>query len=315
MQRYQAQEPHMGTNFHIALYSDETATANRALELAMAEIGRIDRALSNFLSDSELSLLCRSAPHGTPVAASEHLLTVLKTADEISRKSDGAFDATIGPVTKLWRRASRQHKLPDSEQLREALELVDYRNVFIDVTHHKVALAKAGIQLDLGGIAKGYAADRALLVLRQQGIQVGLVNGGGGLATMGTPPGELGWKVTLAPLAPGGPTPSITVQSAGIATSGDKWQFAEIDGKRYSHIIDPRTGLGLTERRAVSVIARNGMLADAWATALSVLDPQAAINLANQEPDVQALISLLDAASGKTRQLRTREFQQWLTER
>ncbi len=280
----------MGTAFHIVLYSAEEATANRAFGEAFARIAELDQALSNYKPDSELNRLCRGAPHGDWVRVSQDLWRVLHASDGLSRATDGAFDVTVGGVTKLWRRARRREALPDASQLREALASVDYRLIDYDPSQHSVRLGRAGMQLDLGGIAKGYAADEALATIRSLGITRALVNGGGDLAAGEPPPGETGWRVGIASLDPDQPAPRhARLANMAIATSGDARQFVEIGGVRYSHIIDPRTGLGVTQRSSVTVAAARCIDADGWASALSVLGP-AGMELIEKRDGIEAQV-------------------------
>ncbi|MCH5378160.1 MAG: FAD:protein FMN transferase, partial [Planctomycetes bacterium] len=204
---------------------------------------------------------------------------------QLSEKTDGAFDVTVGPFSRLWRRARRQRHLPSAERLAEAKAAVGYRHVRVDAVESRVQLTAAGMRLDFGGIAKGYACDEALVAMRKIGVTRALVNGGGDLALGDPPPGESGWRVGVAPLQPNDPPSRVLhVANCGVATSGDAWQFVEIDGHRYSHILDPRTGLGVESRSSVTVLAPNGMAADALASAVSVLGVPRGLSLIEHTP-------------------------------
>jgi thiamine biosynthesis lipoprotein len=177
-------------------------------------------------------------------------------------------------VVRLWRRARRTQLLPPADQLAAARAAVGYRFLVLDPVARAVQLTRPGMRLDLGGIAKGYAAEAAQAVLRQHGVTRALVAAGGDIAVSGPPPDAAGWQVGIA--APPGATgdgPTLVLRDAAVSTSGDKEQYAEIGGKRYAHIIDPRTGMGLTETWQVTAVAADGTTADAWATALVVLGP------------------------------------------
>ncbi|HEV1286479.1 MAG TPA: FAD:protein FMN transferase [Bryobacteraceae bacterium] len=242
----------MGTLVRITIYS-ENAGPMRA---AFRRIAELDETLSDYKPDSELNKLCRTVSN--PVKVSEDLFRLLEASEKLSRLTDGAFDITIGPVTHLWRLG----KTPDVETMTR----VGWRNLVLDKRHRTAELKLAGMQLDLGAIAKGYAADEALKTLRRLGVQRALIALSGDIVAGDAPPGTKGWRVGLEPA--GG---EILLRNAAVSTSGDTEQFRDIGGVRYSHIIDPKTGLGLTSAIAVTVVARRGLEADPIATAVSVM--------------------------------------------
>jgi thiamine biosynthesis lipoprotein len=280
LERFSYTEPHMGTRFKIILYAPDEATAQRAAKAAFARIAALDGIMSDYRETSELMQLCRKAATG-PVRVREDLFDVLSRAQELSIRSDGAFDVTVGPVVRLWRQARQARRLPDPEELAQARKLVSYTNVYLDRRTHSVELLRRGMLLDLGGIAKGYAADAAVAVLKKQGIDRALVAAGGDIVASGPPPGADGWSVGIAPLEDPDrkPARSLPLRDAAVSTSGDAEQFVEIDGKRYSHIVDPRTGIGLVGRSSVTVLAPNGTTSDGLATAVSVLGPERGLAL------------------------------------
>lgn len=280
----------MGTKWHVALYSQDAKTANAAFRRAWEMVDEIERDLTNYSATSELNRLCASSPHEQPVPVGRHLWITLQAAHRMSLKTEGAFDVTIGPVSKLWRRARKKKQMPDGDKLTAALQSVGYQLIEYHPQTTSVQLTKANMQIDLGGIAKGYAVDQALAALRQCGITSALVNGGGDLAVSAPPPGEDAWHVEVAGLNPNGKTRKIALANAAVATSGDAWQFLIIDKQRYSHIIDPRTGLGTTRRITASVVAPNCMQADALASACCVLDTEASVRLINAEESTNATI-------------------------
>ena len=244
----------MGTVVRITIY----AADDSAIKPAFERIAELDQELSDYNSDSELNIL-RSTAHDWPVIVSHDLYRVLVAGQKLAARSDGAFDVTIGPVTHLW----RQGRLAD----RETLARVGWRNLV--VRGGTAYLKRAGMQLDLGGIAKGFAADEALAVLRAHGVKRALVAISGDIAAGDPPPDKAGWTIKVEP---GGR--EVLLNNAAISTSGDSEQFIEIGGVRYSHVIDPKTGLGLTNHIAVTVIAKRGLNADPLATTLSVLGEQ-----------------------------------------
>ncbi len=242
----------MGTLVRITIYSKDPLPTRAAF----SRIGELDQKLSDYKPDSELNRLCRT--HGEAVRVSEDLFRVLEASEKLSALTDGAFDVTIGPVTHLWRLG----KTPDTETMAR----VGWQNLLLDKKHRTVELRVAGMQLDLGAIAKGYAADEALKTLRKLGVKRALIAVSGDIVAGDAPSGTKGWRVGLEPA--GG---EVLLHNAAVSTSGDTEQFREIGGVRYSHIIDPKTGLGLRSAIAVTVVARRGLDADPIATAVSVM--------------------------------------------
>jgi thiamine biosynthesis lipoprotein len=289
--RFSFTEPHMGTRFKILLYAADEPAAAKAAKAAFARVAHLDQVMSDYRNTSELMQLCKQAG-GDPVKVSEELFFVLARAQEVSRQSDGAFDVTVGPIVKLWRRAKRTGMIPDKDDLDKALALVGYEKMKLDPKARTVQLMKAGMQLDLGGIAKGYAADEALRVLKEQGVSRALVAAGGDIAASDAPPDAEGWKVGIAPLDdPEKPAEHyVLLKNSAVSTSGDAEQHVVIDGKRYSHIVDPKTGIGLTQRMNVSVTAPNGITSDSLTKVVSVLGPAKGFPIIEATPGVASLV-------------------------
>jgi thiamine biosynthesis lipoprotein len=233
---------------------------------------------------------------------------VLKASAAISVKSGGAFDVTIGPFTKLWRRARRQGELPTPASIASCHDAVGYHFVELHEEARAARLLRANMRVDLGGIGKGYAVDEALQAISKVGIQSALVNGGGDLAVSRPPPGKAGWEVVLAGLDPNETSArhTILLSNQAIATSGDAWQYLEIDGQRYSHIVDPRTGIGTTRRMSISIVAPTCMAADGWASALCVLGRDDGLKLLAHEKRHEARIITVE--DDVPREIRTAEF-------
>jgi thiamine biosynthesis lipoprotein len=290
-ERYEYLQKQMGVPFSITLYAPNEEAANEAARAAFARIKELNGILSDYEPDSEMMRLCRNSGPGKPVPVGDDLWAVLSRSQEFSQMSEGAFDATVGPLVKLWRKARRKHQLPPTAELESARKLVDYRQLKLDPQARSVEFLQPGMQLDFGGIAKGYASDAALAVLRERGIRRALVAASGDIAVGDPPPGKTGWRIGIAPLGDDAP-PSrhVLLANAAISTSGDAWQYVEIDGKRYSHIVDPRTGLGLTDHSSVTVIAPRGTTADALATAVSVLGPEKGLALVQKTQGAAVLI-------------------------
>jgi thiamine biosynthesis lipoprotein len=285
LKKYQFSEPHMGTTVSITLYARDEATANKAAKAAFARVAELDGIMSDYRPASELMQLCKKAG-GPPVPVSKDLFTVLEYAQEVSRKSDGALDVTVGPVVRLWRKARRTRELPSAEALAKARALVGYEKMKLDPKKRTVQLTLMGMLLDLGAIAKGFAADCILAVLRQFGITRAMGVLGGDIAVGDPPPGKKGWRIGIAPLKDplAKPAHYLLVSNRGVSTAGDVEQYVEIGGKRYSHIVDPKTGLGLVGRMIVTVVAKNGLTADALDTTACVLGPERGLKLIEETP-------------------------------
>ncbi len=235
--------------------------------------------------------LSATSGEGAKISVSDDLWRVMTQAQQISQASDGAFDVTIGPIVRLWRRSRRQKELPPSGQLREALSHVGYEKIRLFPADRKVELTAKGMRLDLGGIAKGYALAAALEAIRQQGIRSAMVHAGGDSAQGDPPPGRSGWRIGVGMLKYDSPPMEyLSLANTSVASSGDMWQYVEIAGTRYSHIVDPHTGVGLTGRSNVTVVAADGATSDALATAVSVLGPKRGLALVDATPGAAALV-------------------------
>ncbi|MCS1409086.1 MAG: FAD:protein FMN transferase [Verrucomicrobia subdivision 3 bacterium] len=293
--RFEFSEPQMGVPFQIILYASSEAVANRASTAAFARIAEINNTLSNYETDSELSLLGYQSGKGYWIPISDDLYRIVAHAQRLAAETDGAFDLTVGPLAASWRNARRTQQYPHRDQLAQFLHRVGWRLLRIDHSRQQVWLKTPGMRLDPGGIAKGDALDQALRVLQVCGIRSALVAGAGDIAVSAPPPGAAGWRIRLtqAEESKSAPPTYVVLSNQAIATSGDLYQFVVIDGKRYSHIVDPRTGIGLTERRLVSVIAPLGITADSLATALSVIDLDRVKAVLEGYPETHALIVTL----------------------
>ena len=277
----------MGTSVRILVCAEGAGgaeDAEKAAKAAFAKVAEVDAALSDYRPDSELSRL-NDAAGGPPRAASPLMRDAIEASIFNSSVTHGAFDPTVGPLVGLWREARKSGRLPDPGALAAARTLVSRADLRLDRAGGTVRLARPGMRLDFGGIGKGFAADRALAVLRGLGFPRAMVACAGDIAVGDPPPGRSGWRIRIgadenAPVA--------VVSACGVSTSGDTEQFVEIDGRRYSHIVDPRTGLGVERVVSASVIDANATNADARATALCVLGPDAGIRLAEELEGVEA---------------------------
>jgi thiamine biosynthesis lipoprotein len=316
-QPFEAVEPHMGTLVRIKLFTENEQQARAAFRAAFERIAELDAMLSDYKPDSELNRVSR-APAGRPVTVSEDLFRVLAASQQLAGQTAGAFDITLGAVIRLWRGARKENRLPDAAALREASARCGYGKLHLDEQQRTATLDEPGMQLDLGGIAKGYAADAALAILRGLGIGSALVAIGGDIVCGDPPPGKRGWKIAAEPLPQGFAAtslvwgaggPVLELSNAAVSTSGDAEQHLDWNGARYSHIVDPATGQAITSRIGVTVVAPRGIQADSLATALSVLDAARALALIDQQPETAALIAVRE--NGKAQLLESASFRRF----
>jgi len=290
LKHYEFSLPRMGTTFSIEFYSPDDAAASKAADAAFARAEELEQVMSDYREDSELMRLAREGA-SAPFPASNDLYDVLAKSIRISELSHGAFDVTVGPLVELWRKARTTHRFPDASELAKAKTLVDYRNIELDGARRTVFLKRAGMKLDLGAIGKGYAADQMLALLQSRGIRQTMVVAGGEVALGAPPPGKAGWKVAIdtPDTGAGNPPCTLLLHDIAVSTSGDSKQFVEVNGKRYSHVIDPSTGMALEGTASTTVIAKDATTTDALGTALSVLPAAEGMRLAESLAGVAAL--------------------------
>ena len=284
----------MATPGRIKLYAASEEEADRAKTAAYAEIAAIDEAMNDWNPVSEISRLSRASGDG-PVPISARLFEVLEASLRYSRLSDGAFDVTVGPVVHLWRRARGTKRLPEREERNVELSRVGWRKLSLDPVARTARLETAWMALDVGGIAKGYPCDRALAVLARHGIARAMVDAGGGMALGDPPPDKAGWSIQLADTED-----VLLLANCGVATSGDWERYVAIDGRRYSHIVDPRTGLGLTDRALVAVVAPTGMAADALTKCVMIPGADRGMKLIESLPSTHAWMRWEDGPQVRT---------------
>ena len=260
-ERFEFEEGHLRTLVRIILYAPSPEVAEKAAQEAFDSFRMVNNRMNTYDSDSELSRLHES---WGSTRVSDDLFTVLAAAKHYCTISDGAFDITVAPMVRLWRRSSRQQELPSERLLEQAKELVGNHLWELNERTQSVRLLKANMRLDLSGIAKGYAIDRAFEIIQKHGITSLLVDAGGDFRVGAPPPCTDGWRIAKG-------TETVFLRDTAMATSGGSVQFVEIDGVRYSHIIDPKTGLGITGFQTVHITAPTAMEADALATAVSIL--------------------------------------------
>ncbi len=313
-ERLQFSRPQMGVPFRIVVYSTNEGLAQRAVEDAYARITELNRIFSDYDPDSEVSRLCHDTPMGIEAPVSGEMALLIGRSQALAKASDGAFDITVGPLVNLWRRARRHKELPPANLLAEARARVGWQQLHLSRRHSTVLFAVADMRLDFGGIAKGYAADEALRVLREHGFPRALIAAAGDVTAGDPPPGERGWRVDIGGGEGEGVAKprTILLVNAAIGTSGDSFQNLEIGGVRYSHILDPRTGVGVTNRYLVTVIARDGITSDSLGTAVSVLGREAGMRLIERTPGAAALV--VEAPENGSTEQWSRRMKRWLVE-
>ena len=301
-QRFEFNEPEMGVNFGLTFYARDKSAARRAAKEVYERIEALNAIFSDYNPNSELNRLTHQ-PVGRSVKVSEELFVILQLAQSLSLETNGAFDITAGPYTRLWRQARRQKKLAGPILLKQAAQSVGHEKLDLNSTTRTVTCLALGMRLDLGGIAKGWAADEALSVLRKHGITRSLCAASGDIAIGDSPPGKEGWEVGVRALDKHGNfyNRTLSLRNCAVSTSGDTFQFIEIGGQRYSHIVNPRTGLGLTNRIMVSVIADKAMETDSQATAISVLGAQNGMTYAKKK----GIAVIITPMHGKNQTVRT----------
>lgn len=267
--RYTFQEPHMGTYVKIIMYADNRQKAIATADAAYDTIRSLNQVLSDYLADSEVAVI-NNAPADSSLEISEEMYLALVKSQGLSESTNGAFDITVGPVVKLWRKARKENKLPDELALQAALNTVGYKKVkLVDTTLVK---EKAHMQLDFGGIGKGMALAAAMKVINNAGIHRVLIDAGGDVLAGDAPPDTDGWEVVVGLFEQETKyQQKISAKNIAIASSGDFYQFLEIDDQRYSHIVDPATGLGVTRQKRSTVIGPDAATADALASAFCIM--------------------------------------------
>lgn len=281
--RFTFTEYHMGVDARIVVYAPNRDAAEKACTAAFNRIAELDAIMSDYRADSELMLLCKKAG-GAPVPVSADLFKVLQTAAEVSRRSHGAFDVTVGPLVALWRTARKTRLLPDPHDIDVARSLVGWEKVKLNKRSRTVQLTTPGMKLDLGGIAKGCAIDEAQLCLRKNGIDRALVEMGGDISVSGPPPESPGWTIRVPNAGDDSGPRDLQFSNQAISTSGDTEQFVVIGGTRYSHVVDPRTGQAVTNRIQATVIAKEGLVSDPLSKLLALLGKEAGAKVLREYP-------------------------------
>ncbi|GAB2606880.1 FAD:protein FMN transferase [Spirosoma areae] len=281
----------MGTQFNVIFYAPDSLTAQRANAAVSARMDSLNQIMSDYLDGSEINRLSATAGSGQWIPVSPELFDVLQKSQLIARLSKGRFDPTVGPLSLLWRRAVRRQEFPTVNERRRARRAVGYRLMELDSKIHSIRLLRPEMRLDVGGIGQGFAVDEALRVLHQFGIKSALLDLGGDILAGDAPPGSNGWRVGIGSGAlADADTATILLRNAAITTSGDTYRFLEHKGHRYSHIMNPGSGLGLRHFVRVTVLAPDGYRADALTKVFSVAGLPKSRRLVKRFPGVKLLI-------------------------
>ena len=280
----------MGSKFEISAVHADPEKGRAAIDAAYAEIERIEQLISEWRESSKVSEINRQAGVA-PVEVPKELAHLVRRSLKVSVLTDGAFDITFHTVGRLWNFKSRSAPIPSSESIRAALVDTGYRHVVLDETKSTVFLDRKGTRIGFGAIGKGYAANRAVFVLKEHGVTGGVVNAGGDLVIFGTQEGGRPWRIGIAnPLEKNRTFAWLETTEQAVVTSGDYENYIEVGGRRYSHILDPRTGWPVTELRSVTVVCPDGEVADALATGVSVLGVEKGLALVNRLNGVEAML-------------------------
>ncbi len=284
---YQRNEAIMGTDVSVELWADSTEQAEQSMSAVMAEMRRIDALMSPYIETSELSLINRDAAK-RPVKISTELFSLIDKSLWYSRISDGAFDITYASAGHLYNYREGTH--PDESALSQAVALIDYRGVLLDKQARTIRFKQPGITIDLGGIAKGHAVDRCIILLQQQGIQAAVVAAGGDSRMLGDR-GDRPWVIGIKhPRDESQQAIKIPLADTALSTSGDYERFYLEDGVRYHHILDPRSGKSASEVQSVSILAPHAVDSDALSTTVFVLGIKKGLALVNRLQGIDAII-------------------------
>ncbi len=281
----------MGNRFELSVVSDNEQWANECIDAAITEISRIEKLLTTYRDDSQTNKINASAGIA-PVKVDKEVLDLIERSLKISSLTQGAFDITYGSIDKsLWNFDKQMTALPDEKTAKELVRLINYKNVLLDKENNTVFLKEKGMRIGFGGIGKGYAAEKAKQLLKEKGVQSGIVNAAGDLTTWGTQPSGKPWTIGIAdPEAARHAFSSFNITDIAVATSGNYEKFVVINGKKYSHTIDPKTGLPVSGIKSVTIINQNAEIADAMATPVMIMGIKVGLDMVNQIKGLACII-------------------------
>ncbi|WP_091141335.1 FAD:protein FMN transferase [Flavobacterium caeni] len=291
MQKFSQSLKLMGNNFTITVVAQNNVVGKQNIEMAITEIRRIEELFTTFKPNSQTNLINDNAGI-KPVQVCPEVFDLIERSIAISKITQGAFDITYGSIDKtLWNFDQKMKKLPDAETARKMVHLINYKNIVLDKEKSSVFLKQKGMRIGFGGIGKGYAAEMAKSVLIKNGITSGIINASGDLSAWGSQPNGKQWTIGIAnPDFPQAAFSYLEISNKAVATSGNYEKYIKIDGKKYSHTIDPKTGLPITGIKSVTVISENAEFADAMATPIAVMGISAGLFLIDQIPDLHCII-------------------------
>lgn len=281
----------MGNRFEITVVADEKDWAEQRIDDAVDEIRRIEKLLTTFSDDSQTNLINRNAGI-KPVKVDQEVFDIIHRSKKISDLTQGAFDITYGSIDKsLWNFDKNMTSLPSAEIAKQSVHLINYKNVVLDADNCTVFLKEKGMRIGFGGIGKGYAAEQAKLILKQKGVESGIVNAAGDLTAWGHQPNGKEWTIGIAdPDSRHHPFSYLSISGMSVATSGNYEKFVMIEGKRYSHTIDPKTGLPVGGIKSVTIICPNAEIADAMATPIMIMGVRVGLDMVNQVKGLACII-------------------------
>lgn len=281
----------MGNRFELSVVAESEEWANEKIDKGVNEIKRIEKLLTTFSDDSETNLVNANAGI-KPVTVSRETFELVKRSVMISKVTQGAFDITYGSIDKrLWNFDQQMKTLPDETTAKKMVRLINYRNIILNEEKCTVYLAEPGMRIGFGGIGKGYAAERAKMIMKQEGVKSGVVNASGDLTAWGLQPDGNKWTIGIAnPDASHQIFSYLNISEMAVATSGNYEKFIMVGGKKYSHTINPRTGLPVTGIKSVTIITTNAEVADAMATPVTIMGVYAGLDMINQINDIEAII-------------------------
>lgn len=280
----------MGSRFEITVLAPNETEANRAIDLAIGEISRIEKLISSWDPASQTSQINDQAGIH-PVVVDAALFALIERALGISRLTDGAFDISYASMDRIWKFDGSMTSMPDSETVKASVSKVGYQKILLDKSNHSVFLKDPGMKIGFGAIGKGYAADQAKALLMEKGIQAGIINASGDMATWGRQANGEEWKVAITnPLDKNKAFALLPITDGAVVTSGNYEKFVRFNGKRYAHIIDPRTGYPASGLLSVTVFAPKAELADALATSVFVMGKAVGLNRIDQLPKIECII-------------------------
>ncbi len=285
--------PHklMGNAFEITVVSDDENSANQHIDAAINEISRIEKLLTTFNAESQTNLINRNAGI-QPVKVDWEIFDLIERSLRISRITDGYFDISYGGIDKsFWNFDREMKELPNPELIKDHLKLVNYQNIILDRENQTVFLKEKGMRIGFGGIGKGYAAEMAKQMLQNRGVTSGIVNASGDLTTWGNQADGKPWTVGIAdPDNAKQPFSYMNITNMAVATSGNYEKFVVINGKKYSHTINPKTGIPVSGVKSVTIFCPNAEIADAMATPVSIMGIDAALSMINQINHLECII-------------------------